>query len=154
MLRSRAEAVKVAIDQDVGVIAGSRLRYERRRKGDALEIRLGMVEVRTVMGRRWVGMSQEGLSVRRVPSSDLGSSEEGVRMSRVRAASIGAKIRPVRAHAAVDKSMVEVGAVEANIEASGIAEVVRGTRMSGSARPSRAAMKERKKVSSVRASTE
>jgi hypothetical protein len=150
MLRSRADETKVAIDHDVGVTTGSRLRYERRKMGEEWDTREGRVEERNVMGISWNGMRYGVESVRRVPSNVLGSSDEGVRIRRVRAASKGEQTRPATAQAAVEMKTVTVGEVEERIEASGMAEGVSGTRMSGSDTPSRAARKERMKVSRVR----
>lgn len=50
--RSNAEDVKVAMDQDVGFMAGSKPRYDLRKNGVMLESKVGIVEVSTVMGMR------------------------------------------------------------------------------------------------------
>jgi len=54
--RSNAEEAKVATDHDAEFIAGSKPRYERRKKGVTFERNVGMLEVRTVMGIRWAGI--------------------------------------------------------------------------------------------------
>jgi hypothetical protein len=54
--RSRAEDKKLARDHDVGFMFGSSRRYERRKRGVEVEMNVGMVEVRNVMGSRCAGM--------------------------------------------------------------------------------------------------
>lgn len=112
---------------------------------------VGIVEVRKVIGIKWKGMRYGLDSVRSVPRSDRGSSDEGVRMRRVLAASIGESTRAASAVAAVEMRTVAAGDADARIEMSGMVEVVKGTRISGSEIPNKAARKLRKKVSRVRA---
>lgn len=146
--RSSAEEVKVAIDQDVGFTAGSRPRFERRKKGVMFEINVGIVDVRTVIGMRCPGMRYAGDSVRRVPSSVRGSSVDGVRTSRVLAASTGASTKADKAAASVAMRTVAVGEIDDRTEESGIDDDD-AKRTSCSATPNSAARKLRKKVSSV-----
>jgi hypothetical protein len=54
--RSREEETKLATDQEAGFMLGSRRRYERRKRGVEVDIRVGSVDVRKVMGRRWAGI--------------------------------------------------------------------------------------------------
>lgn len=146
--RSRAEEAKVAIDHDVEFMAGSRPKYERRTNGVTLERKVGIVDVRTVIGIRWPGMRYAGERVRSVPNSVRGSSVDGVRISLVFAASTGARTSADRDAAAVAMSTVAAGEIDDRTEESGIVEDdVKST--SCSAMPKSAAKKLRKKVSRV-----
>lgn len=148
MDKSRADDVNVATDHDVGLTLGSSPRYERRKNGVILDRKVGMVEVKTVIGIRWPGIRYAGLKVRNVPSSVRGSSVEGVRMSLVFAASTGARTSAVRDAAAVAMSTVAAGDMDDSTEESGI-EDDDAKRTSCSATPNSAARKLRKKVSRV-----
>jgi hypothetical protein len=72
-------------------------------------------------------------------------------MRRVRAASTGERTSAARVAAAVEMRTVAVGDVELRMEVSGIADVVKDIKPSGSTIPKSAARKLRKKVSRVRA---
>lgn len=54
--RSTADAKKVAMLQLFGLRIGSRLQYVFRKSGDEVEIRVGNVDVRNVMGIKCVGI--------------------------------------------------------------------------------------------------
>lgn len=56
MDRSSALPRNVKIDQVVGFIAGSMERYCFRRRGVDVAMKVGMLEVRKVIGMRWVGV--------------------------------------------------------------------------------------------------
>ena len=56
MLRSKADARNVKIDQEVGLMAGSRLRFDFRKRGVDVAMKVGIVDVRNVIGMRWVGV--------------------------------------------------------------------------------------------------
>ena len=153
MDRSIAEERKLAIDHVVGFMLGSSRRYERRSTGVEVEMRVGSVEVKKVIGSKWNGGRYGVDRVRIDPRRLLGSSEEGVRIRRVRAASTGESSRAAMDAAAVEMSTVATGEVDAKIEVSGMADVLNGISTSGSAIPKSAARKPRTKVSMVRART-
>ena len=71
--RSNAEPAKVARLQLAGFIAGSRPRYDFRKTGVLVEIRVGSVEVKKVMGMRCPGIRYAVGNVRNVPSRVRGS---------------------------------------------------------------------------------
>jgi hypothetical protein len=54
--RSIVDATKLAILQLFGLRTGSRLRWVFRKSGDEVEIKVGNVDVRKVMGIRCVGI--------------------------------------------------------------------------------------------------
>jgi len=56
MVRSMAEVRKVRRDQLVGFVAGSMERYCFRRSGVDVAMKVGIEEVRKVIGMRWVGV--------------------------------------------------------------------------------------------------
>ena len=56
IVRSAADAKNVAMLQLPGLRMGSRLRYCLRNRGDEVEISVGSVDVRNVMGIRCVGI--------------------------------------------------------------------------------------------------
>lgn len=56
MLRSKADARNVKIDQEVGLMAGSRLRLDFRKRGVDVAMKVGIVDVRKVIGMRCVGV--------------------------------------------------------------------------------------------------
>jgi hypothetical protein len=118
-----------------------------------VEMKVGIVDVRNVIGIKCAGMRYGVDRVRTVPRRVRGSSDDGVRISRVRAASTGERTRAAIAVAAVEMRTVVVGEAEARMEESGMVDVLSGMRTSGSAIPKRAARKLRKKVSSVRERT-
>lgn len=55
-LRSNAEPKKVKIDQEVGFTAGSRDRYDLRKRGVDVAMNVGIDDVKNVIGTRCVGM--------------------------------------------------------------------------------------------------
>lgn len=118
-----------------------------------VEIKVGSVEVKKVIGMRWPGIKYAAGKVLSVPSRVRGSWLEGVRMSLVLAASIGASRMADMAAAAVVIRIVAAGDAEARMDESGTAPDEVGTSMSFSATPSIAAKKLLKNVSIVRAST-
>jgi hypothetical protein len=148
MPRSRAEDKNVPTDHDVGFMAGSRPRYDRRKKGVAFETNVGIVDDRSVIGRRCAGIRYAGDRVCRVPIKVLGPSLAGVRMSRVRAASTGARTRAESDEAAVAMSTVAAGESDDKTAESGTVDEEE-YKTSCSATPNSAARKLRKNVSSV-----
>ena len=96
-------------------------------------IRVGSVEVRKVMGRRWRGASQGVGNVLRVPRRLRGPWL--VRMRRVRAVSMGERMRLAMAVAAVAIRMLRDGVAEVRIEVDGRAPMAAGVKTSESDSP-------------------
>lgn len=73
MDRSRAELANVARLQLAGFMAGSSPRYDLRTTGVLVEIKVGSVDEKKVMGMRWDGIKYVFGRVLNVPSNVLGS---------------------------------------------------------------------------------
>ena len=100
--------MKVATAYKFGVSSGSIFNFDRRNKGSDVEMKVGSIECKIVIGAIEIGSIQDG-SVCRVDMIDRGGCVEGVSMSFVRAISRGARITPAILAAATATARDAIG---------------------------------------------